>query len=91
MGKRPAYSYVKENVQKVWKIKEFTMNSYGNCFFTFEFNNEDDRRRVLDTGSFHIASKLFIIEPWEVFHEAEINDLKTIPIWVILENFPLEM
>ncbi|KAF5188934.1 Zinc knuckle (CCHC-type) family protein [Thalictrum thalictroides] len=91
IGKRHAYMYVKETLQKLWKIKEFVMNTYGNNSFTFEFKNEDDRRRVLDTGSVHIAGKMIITRPWEVFHEVDINELKTIPIWVILQNLPLEM
>ncbi|KAF5190375.1 hypothetical protein FRX31_020038, partial [Thalictrum thalictroides] len=45
----------------------------------------------LGVGSLHIASQLFILRPWKLFVEAEFNDLKTIPIWVVMKRFPMEL
>ncbi|KAF5196916.1 hypothetical protein FRX31_013498 [Thalictrum thalictroides] len=42
-------------------------------------------------GSLHIASQLFILRPWKLFVEAEFNDLKTIPVWVVMKKFPMEL
>ncbi|KAF5178600.1 hypothetical protein FRX31_031815, partial [Thalictrum thalictroides] len=45
----------------------------------------------LDLGSFFIASQLFVIRPWKLFVENEAEELKTLPIWVVLKRFPMEM
>ncbi|KAF5187491.1 hypothetical protein FRX31_022922, partial [Thalictrum thalictroides] len=92
VGRRPAYSYVKEVVARTWKLKNtFTMKVYGDKMFTFEFSNEDDRKAVLDIGSFHVASQLFVVRPWKLFVEAETEELKTIPIWVLFKKLPIEL
>ncbi|KAF5204181.1 Zinc knuckle (CCHC-type) family protein [Thalictrum thalictroides] len=67
------------------------MKVYGDKMFTFEFSNEDDRKAVLDIGSFHVASQLFVVRPWKLFVEAETEELKTIPIWVLFKKLPIEL
>ncbi|KAF5188199.1 hypothetical protein FRX31_022213, partial [Thalictrum thalictroides] len=67
------------------------MKVYGESMFSFEFRSEEDRKQVLEMGSLHIASQLFILRPWKLFIEAEFNDLKTIPIWVVMKKFPMEL
>ncbi|KAF5181693.1 hypothetical protein FRX31_028719 [Thalictrum thalictroides] len=91
IGRRPGYSYVKEMVNKAWKVQHCIMKAYSEYSFTFEFANEVDKQKVLDMGSFHMASRLFVIQPWKLFHEADLQELKTIPIWVVFKKFPLEI
>ncbi|KAF5202725.1 hypothetical protein FRX31_007689, partial [Thalictrum thalictroides] len=67
------------------------MKAYGESMFSFEFRSEEDRKQVLEMGSLHIASQLFILRPWKLFIEAEFSDLKTIPIWVVMKKFPMEL
>ncbi|KAF5181014.1 hypothetical protein FRX31_029400, partial [Thalictrum thalictroides] len=59
--------------------------------FSFQFSSDEDRKQVLEMGSLHIASQLFILRPWKLFVEAEFNDLKTIPVWVVMKKFPMEL
>lgn len=92
MGRRPPFLFVKEAVERVWRIKNgFTMKPYGDRCFLFEFNSNEDRERVLETRCFHIASQLFVVKPWHLFVEMELEDMKTIPIWVIFKKFPMEL
>ncbi|KAF5177449.1 hypothetical protein FRX31_032968 [Thalictrum thalictroides] len=92
VGRRPAYNYMKEVCTKAWKLKAgFTMQIHGECIFTFKFENEEDRSNVLEMASFHVASQLCIIRPWKLFLEDEVKEMKTIPIWVILKQFSLEL
>ncbi|KAF5200466.1 reverse transcriptase [Thalictrum thalictroides] len=67
------------------------MKVYGDKLFTFDFANEDDRKVVLDIGSFHVACQLFVVRPWKLFVEAETEELKTIPIWVLFKKLPIEL
>lgn len=50
-----------------------------------------DKEKVLDMEWFHIASNLFIFRPWQLFVEAEIEEMKIIPIWVIVRRLPMEL
>ncbi|KAF5199887.1 hypothetical protein FRX31_010524 [Thalictrum thalictroides] len=63
------------------------MKTYGESMFSFQFSSDEDRKQVLEMGSLHIASQLFILRPWKLFVEAEFNDLKTIPVWVVMKIF----
>lgn len=65
--------------------KGFTMKPFGERMFSFEFNTIEDKQKVLDMGCFHIASNLFVIQPWHLFIEAEIEEMKTISIWEIIK------
>ncbi|KAF5180774.1 hypothetical protein FRX31_029640 [Thalictrum thalictroides] len=53
--------------------------------------SEEDRKQILEMGSLHITSLLFILRPWKLFIEDEFSDLKTIPIWVLMKKFSMEL
>lgn len=55
--------------------------------FSFEFTLEEESLKVFEIGCFHIASQLFLVRPWKLFIEVELEEMKIIPIWVILNNF----
>lgn len=42
-------------------------------------------------GFFNITSQLFVVRPWQLFMEAELEDMKIIPIWVIFKRFQMEL
>lgn len=87
----PPFLFVKDVVQKVWNLKSwFVMKPYGERCFSSEFYSNDDKE-VLETGCFHIASQLFVVRLWQLFVEVELEDMKSIPIWVILKKFPMEL
>ncbi|KAF5194502.1 hypothetical protein FRX31_015911 [Thalictrum thalictroides] len=65
--------------------------TYGETIYSFKFMSDDDRKQVLEMGSLHIASQLFILRPWKLFVEAKFNDLNTIPVWVVMKRFPMEL
>ncbi|KAF6137402.1 hypothetical protein GIB67_036439 [Kingdonia uniflora] len=63
-----------------------TLKRNNNYFF--RFGNDEDRERVLEMGSFHLASRMFILRPWRPFIEFEPTEVSFIPIWVILKDVP---
>ncbi|KAL5709228.1 hypothetical protein ACHQM5_019940 [Ranunculus cassubicifolius] len=67
------------------------MKTFGEHSYSFEFPNENARDDALEIGSFHIASQFFLVQPWRPFIEADLHELKTMPIWVILHKFPNDM
>ncbi|KAF5179796.1 hypothetical protein FRX31_030617, partial [Thalictrum thalictroides] len=67
------------------------MRPYGDKMFTFEFQNEEDRSSVLEKGNIHVASQLVVIRPRKLFVETEGEELKTIYIWVVFKNFPMDL
>lgn len=81
VGKRLPFQYVKEAIKQTWRLKnEFVMKPYGDWMFSFEFGTEEDRLKVLEIGCIHIASQWFVVRPWQLFFEADLEDMKTIPI-----------
>ncbi|KAL5706225.1 hypothetical protein ACHQM5_024423 [Ranunculus cassubicifolius] len=92
VGTRKEYNFVKKIVTTTWKPKKgFVMKTYGKQSFSFEFESDEDKQVAIDMGNFHIASQVFLVRQWEPFVEADINNLKTIPIWILLKNYPMEM
>ncbi|KAL5722840.1 hypothetical protein ACHQM5_006311 [Ranunculus cassubicifolius] len=67
------------------------MKTYGEHSYSFQFPNDNARSDALEIGSFHIASQLFHVQPWRPFIEADLHELKSIPIWVILHKYPSDM
>lgn len=91
MGQRPPFLFMKDVMQRTWNLTNpFIIKPYGESSFSFEFS-EEDREKVLEVGCFNIASQLFIVRPWQLFVEAELEDMQTIPIWVIFKKFPIEL
>lgn len=79
-------------VSKLWKFnKEVSIKLYGDSAFIFDFNNDEDRKKVLDTGHFLISDKLFTLQPWSYMLEKYITEVKSVPIWVLTYGVPLHM
>ncbi|KAL5697239.1 hypothetical protein ACHQM5_030902 [Ranunculus cassubicifolius] len=91
IGKKSTFEYVNEITSSEWKTKNYTMRPYGEFSFCFDFKDPNERRAALEMGSLHIASQLFYIQEWKPFIEAELQELKTIPLWVIIHEFPEEL
>ncbi|KAF5175149.1 hypothetical protein FRX31_035263 [Thalictrum thalictroides] len=92
VGKKLPFGFVRETLTRTWRLKNnFIMKQYGETMYSFKFMSDDDRKQVLEMGSLHIASQLFILRPWKLFVEGEFNDLKTIPVWVVMKRFPMEL
>ncbi|KAL5716709.1 hypothetical protein ACHQM5_009837 [Ranunculus cassubicifolius] len=90
IGKKSSFSYVRACAEQFWETKDFTMRTQGEMF-TFDFKDAEIRAKVLDKGSFFIASCVFYIRPWRLFVEQDIKELSTVPIWVLFEGFPIEL
>ncbi|KAF5196945.1 hypothetical protein FRX31_013469 [Thalictrum thalictroides] len=92
VGRKLPFSFIRETLTRTWRLNNnFIMKTYGESIFSFQFSSDEDRKQVLEMGSLHIASQLFILRPWKLFVEAEFNDLKTIPVWVVMKKFPMEL
>lgn len=64
-------------VRNAWRLKNvFVMKLYGERMYSFEFCTDDDRNKVLEIGCPHIACKLFVVRPWQLFVEAKLEEMK---------------
>lgn len=86
------FRYIEDIVTKVQKLKNgFMMNPFEERMFSFEFVTMEDKQKVLDMSYFLMASNIFVIRPWHLFVEVEIEEMKIIPIWVIIKRLPMEL
>ncbi|KAF5204612.1 zinc ion binding / nucleic acid binding protein [Thalictrum thalictroides] len=85
------FNYVKTAVSKRWNlIGEFDMALDGELFY-FKFASFEDRTKVLEEGSFHLAGKLFVIRPWTREVEQSREMIKSVPVWVKLAKVPKDL
>lgn len=64
VGKRLSFPAVKDAATKHCKLKnEVSIKLHSNYAFTFEFKEDEDRKKVLELGSFCISSCLFTVRP----------------------------
>ncbi|KAL5729187.1 hypothetical protein ACHQM5_002168 [Ranunculus cassubicifolius] len=59
--------------------------------YYFTFFNKEDRDKVLQQGSIHISTKLFVIRPWSPDIEKDRNSIKSIPLWVKFTKLPKQI
>ncbi|KAF6138637.1 hypothetical protein GIB67_032531 [Kingdonia uniflora] len=91
VGRKLAFPFVRDSLKRLWELKgSFEMSLRSNNTFFFKFCCED-REKVLGMGPQYLASRLFVIRPWRPLIENEINELKSVPIWVNLWNVPSYM
>ncbi|KAF9601568.1 hypothetical protein IFM89_020424 [Coptis chinensis] len=91
LEKRLPFLTVRDLLRKRWKLKgNFEMVADEELFY-FKFSNSEDRKRVLETGSFYISGRCFIISKWCQDIERRRNSVQLIPIWVNLHNVPKEL
>ncbi|KAF9620120.1 hypothetical protein IFM89_010770 [Coptis chinensis] len=91
LEKRLPFLTVRDHLRKRWKLKgSFEMVADEEVFY-FKFSNSEDRKRVLETGTFYISGRCFVISKWSQDIERRRNSVQLIPIWVNLHNVPKEL
>ncbi|KAF9604666.1 hypothetical protein IFM89_008997 [Coptis chinensis] len=80
--KRLSYLFVKDAVQKQWKLTgDFTMMADKNLFY-FKFVNDEDKQRVIDHEPLFLAGRIFVVRPWTPSIDKYRNGIKALPIWI---------
>ncbi|KAF6154163.1 hypothetical protein GIB67_016415 [Kingdonia uniflora] len=91
VGGRVAYSILKDYLIKVWEVKgEIKLTLHGLGYYFISFTNPEDRIKALETGHFHVASRLFFIRNWRPFIKYEPKETQTLPLWVMFYNIPAQ-
>lgn len=65
------------------------MTIHGEHAFLFKLAQEEDKVKVLDLGSVFIAKKLFLIRPWSIALEQNLDAITSFPVWMNLRKVPL--
>ncbi|KAF9596706.1 hypothetical protein IFM89_012905 [Coptis chinensis] len=81
----------KETLLRKWKVKGSYSISTDRELFYFKFNQDEDRKQVLEAYPIVIAGKLFVIRQWFREVEAQKTKITSIPIWVKLMDLPKEL
>ncbi|KAF9618118.1 hypothetical protein IFM89_000077 [Coptis chinensis] len=89
--KRLPFPIVKAALARQWKVKGSYSISTDRELFYFKFNQDEDRKQVLEADSIFIAGKLFVNRQWSREVEAQKTKITSIPIWVKLMDLPKEL
>ncbi|XP_026438033.1 uncharacterized protein LOC113336298 [Papaver somniferum] len=79
-------------MKKIWNLKgAFKLTINGDSIFLLEFDLVEDKISAMEKGFVFISNRLFLIRPWHLFIEQEIQEMKTFPIWLNLMNIPIHL
>lgn len=75
----------------VWKIRaSFTVTPWNNNIFLFRFEEEEDRRFVLQEGPWSVMNNLLVLSPLKVGAVVEEMVFSKYPFWVQIHGLPIE-
>lgn len=92
VGSRLSFHIVEKAMKEIWKLKgDFRLTINGDSIFLFEYDLAEYRITALEQGSVFISTRLFLICPWHLFVEQDIQEMKTFPIWLNLMNISIHL
>lgn len=87
LGSNPSYFVMKKFVEDKWKeFGHVTITKLKSGTFTFLFDNEDAKLKVMEKGPWMFYSKILILKPWSPTLDATTDMVNTLPIWIRLMN-----
>ena len=79
-------------VNVLWGEKgEVDVRPVGHNLFIIQFVDSDIRDKVIENGPWHIQNKPLIVRKWEPGMRSLEFNMAKLPIWIQLENIPLEL
>ena len=82
---------VRKNVRMLWKPnKNIQISVIGEELFLVEFEDERDKRRVMDMRPWHYEKQLVLFQEFEGEKNPKDIVLKWSPFWVQIYNLPLK-
>ncbi|KAK1425941.1 hypothetical protein QVD17_21306 [Tagetes erecta] len=92
VGSYVRLDFVRFNLYKMWKkfgIKDISSN--GNGVFYFKFQSEGGMEEVLKAGPWIVNNIPLCLKKWEPAICLSKPEPKSVPVWVVLKNLPLEL
>ncbi|KAF9620971.1 hypothetical protein IFM89_015793 [Coptis chinensis] len=80
-----------KDLEKTWKITTSYEISTDDDLFYFKFSNDEERKRVLERGTFFVAGRIFLIRQWSEELEYQRSLINIIPIWVKFSAIPKQL
>lgn len=92
LGRRPSFQMVEGSVRKMWKIKYgFQVKTMGNGVFLFSFDCDEEKQKVLQGGSLHIARNPLILRQLNNKMDLSKPHLERVSLWVTFPGLPLHL
>ncbi|CAE5962574.1 unnamed protein product [Arabidopsis arenosa] len=90
--KAPHVGKIHMIVNKIWRLGDRTslidVYAVNDSTVKFRIRNEGMRHRILNRGMWNIMDIPMIVSKWTPFAEETQPAMKSIPLWVTLENVP---
>ena len=82
---------LRKNIRMLWKPnKSLQLSMIGEELFLAEFEDERDKRRVMDMRPWHYEKQLVLLKEFEGEKDPKDMVLKWSPFWVQIYNLPLK-
>uniref|UniRef100_A0A803PYM9 DUF4283 domain-containing protein n=1 Tax=Cannabis sativa TaxID=3483 RepID=A0A803PYM9_CANSA len=90
LGANPPLAVLEGFARRIWKdkIDKVGMISYG--IFLIRFFNIEERNSVLNGGYTFLNKRPVIMKPWDPNVNFKKEDIRTVPIWIHLEDLELK-
>ena len=73
-----------------WGVR-FQYAPHESQWLVFQFETDEDRRKVLEGGPYFVYNKPLILKVMPEFFDFSDDELHSVPLWVQLRNLPLEL
>ncbi|KAF9624880.1 hypothetical protein IFM89_015434 [Coptis chinensis] len=91
MDKRMSFPFVKNALEKTWKLKGSMDITTDKDLFYIGFIASEDKQAVFEGSPIFMAGKIFVVMPWSPEAESQRNNVTTVPIWAKLSKVPKEL
>ena len=92
LAKAPFVGGIHALVNKIWTLGDKTVRIdvfvVDNTTVRFRIKDVRTRERILRRGMWNLCGVPVVLSKWSPIAEAEQEEIKTIPLWVIVKNVP---
>uniref|UniRef100_A0A5B7BES6 DUF4283 domain-containing protein n=1 Tax=Davidia involucrata TaxID=16924 RepID=A0A5B7BES6_DAVIN len=92
MGGKPSFKMMLNFIRNRWKnLGNIRLHLLKSGMFLFEFDQEDNKQHVLDSGPWSFDNKPLLLKPWDPHLNLEKEGVESIPIWIRLPGLKFDM
>ena len=90
LGANPPFIVMEGFCRRMWKEKIDKIGSPSYGVFMIRFHTVEDRDGILQGGYLFFNNQRVVMKPWHPDMDIRKNDIRSVPIWIQLDNLDLK-